>query len=328
VPHDPHLPRSDRLSRRDSEGDEESTLGSPATPTNTRPLNPAFLGIALSLMLLLWSFNYILGKIALRHFDPVTLACARFVVASAIVLAIYFLSPHRAPTRVKDLVPFVYLGIFNVILNQGLFTVGLNYTSSGHSAIIVSCGPIFILLLARLLRLEHLTLGKILGMLICFFGILLLETDSGPLSSSPFFKGDMISLFGTVGFALYVVFGKKVALHYDAVSMTTFTTVAAAVLLLPLTVRQAVHLDWHGVGWAGWAAMIYMAAGSSIAAYMIFYWALRHMTASRIAAICYFQPIIVLALAFEILGERITGHLLLGTTLVLLGVILAERAPA
>ena len=279
-------------------------------------------------MLLLWAFNYILGKVALRHMDPVTLVCARFVVATAIVVAIYFASPNRVRPQSKDIWPFVYLGLFNVIMNQGLFTIGLNYTSSGHSAIIVSSGPIFILILAWLLRLEHLSPGKILGMLICFGGIMLLETGSGSMRNSPFLKGDAISLFGTIGFALYVVFGKRIAAEYDAISMTTFSTVAASVIVLPLIVRQAVHLDWGSVGWAGWSAMFYMAAGSSIAAYLIFYWALRHMTASRIGALCYFQPIIVILLADAFLGEHPTRHLLLGTLLVLLGVILAERAPA
>ena len=298
-------------------------------PSRSQSRHPSrlTLGLWLAVMLFLWSFNYIAGKIALRHLDPLTLVCARFVVASLVVLAVYFASPNRTRPRAQDIWPFIYLGIFNVLMNQGLFTVGLNYTSSGHSAVIVSSGPIFILLLARLLKLEHLTPGKILGMLLSFSGILLLETDAGLLRHSPFLKGDVISLFGTVGFALYVVFGKRIADQYDSVSMTTFTTLAATILLLPITFHQAVHLNWSSVGWVGWSAMFYMGAGSSIAAYLIFFWALRHMTASRIGAVSYFQPILVILFAALLLGERPTSHLLLGSALVLLGVYLAERAP-
>ncbi|HTV60289.1 MAG TPA: DMT family transporter [Verrucomicrobiae bacterium] len=296
--------------------------------SESRHPSPFVLGFWVAVMLLLWSLNYICGKIALRHFEPVTLACLRFVVASAIVLAIYFASSNRARPQARDLWPFLYLGVFNIILNQGLFTVGLGYTSSGHSAVITSSGPVFILLLAWLLKLEHLTPGKILGLVVCSFGILLLETDAGSVRNSPFLMGDFISLLGAIGFALYVVFGKRIAAQYDSLSMTTFSTVAATVVLLPLTVHQAIHLDWASVGWEGWSAMVYMAAGSSIAAYLIFYWALRHTTASRLGAVCYLQPLIVILLAAAILGERPTGHLLLATPIVLLGVFLAERAPA
>lgn len=294
----------------------------------SRHPSPLALGFWVSFMLLLWSFNYILGKIALRHMDPITLTCSRFVVASIVVLPIYFASPNRSRLRKRDLWPVVYLGVFNVLMNQGLFTIGLNYTSSSRSAIIISSGPVFILLLAWLMKLEHLTLGKVAGMLICFAGILLVETDSGSLLNSPFLKGDAISLLGTIGFALYVVFGKRIADQYDALSMTTFTTVAATLLIAPITFHQAIRLNWSSVGWAGWSAMFYMAAGSSILAYLIFYWALRHTTASRLGAICYFQPIIVIVLAALFLGEHATRHLLLGTLLVLFGVVLAERAPA
>ncbi|HUO36272.1 MAG TPA: DMT family transporter [Candidatus Acidoferrum sp.] len=279
-------------------------------------------------MLLLWSFNYVLGKIALRHMDPISLTCARFVAASVVVLVIYVFSPGRAFPRVQDLWPFLYLGVFNVLMNQGLFTIGLNYTTSSHSAIIISSGPIFILLLAVSLKLERMTAGKIAGMLICFAGILLLEMDSGSLRTSPFLKGDTISLLGTIGFALYVVLGKRIADKYDSLSMTTYTTIAATILLTPVTLHQAIRLNWSAVGWAGWWSMFYMAAGSSVFAYLIFYWALRHTTASRLGAVCYFQPVIVIVLAALFLGERPTSHLLLGTSLVLLGVVLAERAPA
>ena len=113
--------------------------------------------------------------------------------------------------------------------------------------------------------------------------------------------------------------------QYDAVAMNTFNCVAAAIMLLPLTVRQGIRLDWHAVGWAGWAGMIYMAAGSSVAAYTIFYWLLRYMSASRIAAVSYLQPIVVILLSVAFLSENPTRNLLLGAALVLLGVYLAER---
>jgi O-acetylserine/cysteine efflux transporter len=95
--------------------------------------------------------------------------------------------------------------------------------------------------------------------------------------------------------------------------------------LLPLALRQSLHLDWKAVGWVGWTGMVYMAVGSSVAAYTLFYWLLRYMTASRIAAVSYFQPIAVLLLAVAFLGEHPTRNLLLCTALVLIGVYLAER---
>jgi drug/metabolite transporter (DMT)-like permease len=279
----------------------------------------------LVLMLFLWSMNYVAGKIALNHLDPVSLACFRIELAALIMLPIYFLRGQRAKLRARDLWPFAYLGFFGVVMNQGLFTVGLNYTTSGRSSVVIAVGPIIILLLARAMKLEALTPGKIIGMAVAFAGVFLLETEQGSPSRSPFLFWDMVTLGGTIGFSIYTVLGKRVAAQYDAISMNTFNCVAAALMLLPLALRQSLHLDWKAVGWVGWTGMAYMAVGSSVAAYTLFYWLLRYMTASRIAAVSYFQPIAVLLLAVAFLGEHPTRNLLLCTALVLIGVYLAER---
>jgi O-acetylserine/cysteine efflux transporter len=279
----------------------------------------------LFVMLMLWSCNYVAGKIALRTMDPVTLVCFRLELAALILLPIYFAQRNRQALRLRDAWPFLYLGFFGVVVNQGLFTIGLNYTTSSHSAVIIAIGPIIILLLARAMKLEALTAAKILGMCISFLGVYLLETESGSPAHSPLLLGDIITFGGTVGFSIYAVLGKRVASQYDALAMNTFNCVAAALLLLPITIRQGIHLDWHSVSWGAWVGMVYMAVGSSVAAYTIFYWVLRHMTASRVGAVSYFQPVVVILLAVAFLGERPSRNLLEGTALVLFGVFLAER---
>lgn len=280
---------------------------------------------ALAAMLVMWSVNYVAGKTALLHMDPVTLVAFRFEVAGIIMLVVYFAQRRRMPLRRRDLWTFAYLAFLGVIVNQGLFTIGLNYTTSSHSAIIVAIDPILILVLARAMGIESLTAGKVTGMALAFVGILVLETENGSPAHSPLLMGDLISLGGAIAFSIYAVLAKPVVKEYDAVAMNTFNCVAAAILFLPLAVRQGIHLDWKSVGWEGWAGALYMTIFSSVLAYLIFYWALRYMEPSRLAAINYLQPILVVLLASEFLGEHPTRHLLGGTALVLVGVWLAER---
>lgn len=278
-------------------------------------------------MLFLWTFNYIIGKISLRRIDPISLAVFRFELAAIVMLAIYFARRReRTPLRRADLGRVAVLGILGVLLNQGGFTVGLNFTSSDHSAVIAAVAPVMVLLFASMLGLEGLTAAKVIGMAISFAGVLVLETEHGYPSHSPFLKGDIITLISTVGYALYAVFGKKMARAYDAISMNTYMVVTAAIVLLPFAIRQGMIIDWVGIGWVGWSGVIYMAICSSVIAYTIFYWALRHMDASRVAVVSYFQPVAVILFSVPILGERPTPHLLAGATMVLLGVSLAEHA--
>lgn len=294
-------------------------------PSDTQRPSSLALALALGAVLLLWSVNYIVGKITLRHIDALTLAAMRAEVVAVILLAIYFAQRRRMPLRRRDIWTFVYLGFFGYVVNQGCFIVGLGSTTSNHSAVLIASSPIIILLLASAMRLEKLTVAKMLAMAICFVGVVTLETEHGSPAHSPLLFGDLITLAGVLGFSAYAVLGKKVARAYDTVSMNAFNAAAAAILLMPLAVRQGIRLDWKGVGWVGWAGMLYMAALSAVAGYLLFYWLLQHMEASRVVVVNYFQPVVVVLLSIPLLGDRPTARLVASATLVLVGVYLAER---
>jgi drug/metabolite transporter (DMT)-like permease len=282
--------------------------------------------MSLAAMLAMWSFNYVAAKTALRYFDGLTLAAFRIEIAGLILLPIYFLRRNRGKLTRRDVWTLSYLG-WLLCANQLFFTVGLAYTTSGHSAMILAIGPILVLLLARAMKIEALTTAKIAGMALAFTGAAILAAENGfDLRRSPTLSGDLITLLGTTCFTFYVVLSKRVASKYDSIEMNAVNVFASAIVLLPLAIFLAVHRDWKSVPWEGWMGLLYMAAISSVAAYTLFYWALRYMEASRVAAVNYFQPIGAILVAALFLREVPTRHLLLGGVLILLGVYLAERA--
>jgi drug/metabolite transporter (DMT)-like permease len=284
------------------------------------------LGAALVSILFIWSFNYVVGKIAMRHIDALSLASLRMPLAALLMLPIYFSQEKPTPIRAGDIWTFAYLGFFGSVINMGAYTIGLSQTTSQHAVVIVALGPILVLLLAAILRVEILTTAKVTGMLICCLGILLLESEQGVSVHSPLLMGDLITFASISGFAFYVVLAKKVTARYDPVSMNSYMLFSGAILILPVAIWQVIHLNWGNVGWIGWAGMFYMAGFSAVVSYTVLAWVLRYMEPSRVAAINYIQPIIVILISIPILGEHPTGHLLAGAALVLLGVYLAERA--
>ncbi len=284
--------------------------------------------LGLIAVLLAWSINYIVGKITLAHFDALTLASFRFQISAVILLTLYFSRHERAPLRKRDLWTFTYLGFFGYAINQGGFVIGLSFTTTEHSVLIVALGPILILAMARAMGLETLTPGKTLGMLISFSGVLLLESDRASLLHSPLLVGDLITLAGTLGYSVYTVLAKRVARTYDTISMNTFSACVGAILWLPLALRQGTRLDWTSVGLIGWAGLLYMVVCSAVGGYLLFYWLLRRMDASRVVVVNYLQPVTVVLLSVPLLGEHPTARLLASGVLVLLGVYLTEHASA
>jgi drug/metabolite transporter (DMT)-like permease len=63
----------------------------------------------------------------------------------------------------------------------------------------------------------------------------------------------------------------------------------------------------------------------SIAAYLIFYYALRHIEASRVASYAYLQPVMATTFAVVLLGESLTISLMVGISIILTGVLITER---
>ncbi|MBI4462179.1 MAG: DMT family transporter [Acidobacteria bacterium] len=286
-----------------------------------------FLYLLILVMVLSWSGNFIAGKFALQELPPFALLFLRVWFSAALLSAIYFSS---AGTRNRftraDLRKFAELGLYGVALNQTGFTVGLHYTTVAHSSLIIALGPIFVLLLARWRRLEALTPRKLAGMGLAFAGVVILSSEHGFGSDSPTFLGDVITLMGSIAFAFYTVVGKRVALTYDTLAMNTYAYLTGAILVVPVAGWQLFTVPWEQVTWHGWLAVTYMAALASVVAYLIYYYALSKLSASRVAAFSYLQPVLATLFAVALLGESLSPQLLSGGTAVLVGVYLAERA--
>lgn len=292
-----------------------------------RPRHRVLLYTLILLMILAWSFNFTVGKITLRYLNPYALTSFRIVLSGICMLPIYFAMPQRSRFERKDLWTFAVLGFWGVVVNRGLFIMGLDFTSASHSALIVATAPILILVLARMHRLEAITFAKITGMVICCAGIVVLVGGDKMHVGRGMWVGDLITLGGTIGFSVYTVLSKRVARQYDTISMNTFCNLAGAIFLLPLAVEQGMRLNWRAVGTTGWIGLGYTVLISSIAAYIVFFWALAHVSASRLAAFTYIETPLAAFFGVVMLGERLTGPLVLGGCLILVGVYLAEFGP-
>ncbi len=276
-------------------------------------------------MILAWSINLVVGKIGLRHMDVVSLAIFRIVGAGLLMGLLYLFRPERRRFGMKDFWIFSKIGFFGVVMNMGFFTLGLKYTTAGHSAMMIALTPIIVLLLAWSMRIESLTALKTTGLALSFIGVMILATEQGIHLHSGTLLGDLITLGCAIGFAIYTVLAKQVAANYDSFTMNTFNLLASSIMLSPFAIYQGIHLDWRSVGWVGWMCVLYMAGIGSVAAYLIYYWALRQMAASRIAAVAYAQPVLGILFGILFLGEHLTRPLLLGGLLVLFGLFLTEH---
>ena len=298
----------------------------------------ALLYALIFLMVVFWSGNYIAGKIALREFSPLLLAGLRIGLAGVAMVPLYFweraklgagMSAGAARTSACATGHLLLLGLLGVTLNQVFFIVGLSRTSVAHAAILIGLTPIQVLVIAGLRGQERITARKAAGMAIALAGVAVLKWFEPAIGTGvgagTTWTGDFVVFLGGLCFALFTVFGKEATARYSTITMNTYAYVGGAVALLPLTLWEASRQPLAHVSAGAWLAAVYMALFPSVIAYLIYYHALAHMTASRVSAFSYLQPVFASIMGVVILSERLGTPVIAGGLVILTGVYLAER---
>jgi drug/metabolite transporter (DMT)-like permease len=274
-----------------------------------------------------WATNIIAGKEALRSFGALVLAQMRVLGTSTVYILLFFAWPRqRSLRRSRD--DWAVLGLaalFGVTLNQLFFIGGLARTSAAHTALIVALGPVMVLVLSRILRMEALTLLKSVGILLAFCGVAVLTTGKGGGGNGAHWQGDLLAFAGSAVFAYFTILMKKAAVQSDALTLNTIVFTLGSILMLPFTASELIAVHWSAVPSLAWWSLAYMVIVGSVLAYMLFAFALAELTPSRVAAFNYLQPLIAISLGVWMLGEKVTSGLIAGGALILAGLYLTER---
>ncbi len=281
----------------------------------------------IGLMTFLWALNFIVAKFAVRQIPPLMAAGLRTGLAGILILPIYFWERKTkgvAAWTKADVPMLMFLGMFGVALNQLFFVLGISRTSVAHAAIMIGITPILVLAIASAIGQESLSAGKLLGMALALAGVVALQfsPSKGAVTTV---AGDFFVFLASVTFALFTVMGKRVVGNFSSITINTFAYVGGGLFLLPLTLWQSVGFPFRQLSWATWASVLYMAAFPSVLCYLIYYYALTYIPASRVSAFSYLQPLLATLLAIPLLGENPTTSLVAGGCLVLVGVFVAER---
>jgi len=279
----------------------------------------------ISVMTFFWSINYVVAKIALRSFPPLLIGPLRAATAAALLLPIFFFrrSALGEKWQRREVIELALLGVFGITLNQVFFVVGMSSTSVAHAALVIATTPLQVLMLAALRGQERVTARKLAGLAVAIAGIAVLNLGRETRGAS--FTGDFFVFLASFCFSLYTVFGKEVTKRHSIITVNAFGYLAGALAGAPLLIQQSWGFDFGAVAASGWWALAYMAILSSILCYMIFYYALNHMTATRLAAFSYVQPVIASLAGLLILREPITLPIAAGGLLVLSGVWVTGR---
>ena len=296
----------------------------------TRPSSAANHGRMHLLMLFVvvcWASNIIAGKEALTGLTPLALALLR-VVGAAAIYVVGFLATgrmRRLQLSKRRGIFLVAMAANGIALNQLTFIGGMARSTVAHTGLIVALGPVMVLLIAVVVRLEPLTIWKSAGMIIAFAGVGILTADKAGQGSGSHWTGDLILLVSTLVFAIYTVLVKEVANQFDSLTLNTLIFVMGAIMMLPFCAHAVAVANWAGLSFQAWWGLGFIIIFGSVISYLVFAYVMTELAASRAAAFNYLQPVIASGLGIWILSERLTSKVLIGGGFILAGVYLTER---
>jgi drug/metabolite transporter (DMT)-like permease len=279
----------------------------------------------LGVLSLLWGIAFVGIKEVLAELSPATLTVLRFAVAGACLLLVMAVWPAARPRfRRSDLWRLVVLGVTGVPGYHLALNWGEHRTSASVAALIVATAPVMVALGSAAVLKERATARRWLGIALAFSGVAVLALTDPSGTGGTSVVGVLVSVIAPLMWAAYVIVGKPLADRASAIQVTAASMLIGSVFLLPL-VNGGTFREIGALSSTGWAWMVLLGVGSSVAGYFIFVWALGKMDATKVSVFLYAVPVVALIAAWLMLDEDPGASLVFAAAMVITGVVLAQQ---
>lgn len=280
--------------------------------------------LALIVANVVWGTTFVATKPMLERVPPLTVATARFAIALAILWPLVIYTGRRPVLgRVPAMMGFI--GVFLVYVCQN---VGLQYTSATNGALIHGGVPILAVLLAVPLLSERPTRTRVVGIVASLIGVAAVVGIGPGADAGVSALGDALVLVSALALAGYVVIARHAFAGHDPVALTAGVALYGLLFLLPVGSAELVIGKMARPTVTDLLGLLYLGAGASALAFVLWGYGLRHLDASQAAVFVNFSPLVGVVAAAAFLGEPIAAVQLGGGALIIAGVCLTTSSHA
>jgi drug/metabolite transporter (DMT)-like permease len=280
----------------------------------------------LLLVTFFWGSNFSIIKTAILEMPGPVFNGLRMVLASLVFLAIFEwrdgVRASVAKVERKDWLPILVLSFIGHGLYQLLFLGGVARTSVANSSLIFGLTPVTVSLLSAWLGHERPGWTRWAGTLVSLSGIYLVVAHAPQTTSS--LTGDLLIFGAMLSWATYTVGTRPLLERYSPVFITGLTMAIGTLMYAPFALLWLRGVDLGQVSLGAWAGIAYSALFSLVAAYVIWYTAVREVGGGHTAIYSNVVPLVAMAIAAVVLHEPLTPLKIGGAAAVLGGVALTR----
>jgi drug/metabolite transporter (DMT)-like permease len=273
-----------------------------------------------------WGITFVIFKYANDSFDPISIIFIRLLISIVFLFGFAFLSGKMMRFRKGDFKWFMAMALFEPFIYFLGESFGLTMVSSTVAAIIVSTIPLFVPIAAFYLIKERLPLINIIGLLVSFFGVILvvMATD-GRIAGN--IKGILlmfIAVFGAVG---YTIIAKRLLDTYNGIFITAWQSLLGLIFISPLFfIFELPKLDFSQILPGSVWALLYLGVFGSGICFILFSVGIRELGASRANVYANLVPVVTAIVSFFVLKEAMPAMKIIGIVTVLAGLFLSQTS--
>lgn len=259
--------------------------------------------------------------------SQILFAGLRFTLAGLLTILIGSLVSRKLLFPARTSWGMVFnLSMAQTVIQYLLFYIGLANTS-GVKASIIEASNVFlaILISALLFHYETLGKGKLLGCLLGFAGVVLINLNGGKLDSSMTLIGEGFIFLSTLSYAFSSVLIKKYGRRENPVTLSGYQFTLGGLIMTAAALIMGGHIQGFTV--RGTLLLIYMALISAVA-YSIWGILLKHNPVGRVAVYGFLNPVCGVILSAILLKEQnqaFTMQGLISLVLVCIGIYVVNK---
>lgn len=310
--------------------DASPTAQSAAPPTGHTAPKPADWARVAALTAF-WGSAFAMIEVALETLTPAVIVCARMWIGALLLLSVAAVMRAPLPRLFPRPDPaWGWLAAVGIVGNTVPFFLipwAQQSVTSGLTAIVIASAPLWVALLAHVLVPgERLTLRKLLGLAVAFFGVGVLFAPSIAAGVQDARAPAIAALLlASICYAVTVILA-RFSTHKSLVGGAAGVCLVAAVATTPLGVWDVAA---HGLEFSArsGAALVALGVIPTAMATLVYLATARSAGPGFLSLTNYVVPLWAVGLGAVALGERLPTSAFTALALILAGLVLAGRRP-
>ena len=284
--------------------------------------------LLLTLAVVFWAGNFILGRAVRTDVPPVALAFWRWAVA-ALLISVPALGHLRREWGIvrRHWSILLLLSAVGVAAFNTLVYTGLQYTVAINALLLQAVMPVFIVIFSYALFRVRIHRRQAGGVMLCLAGavMIIVRGDLRTVTALSLNPGDLLVFVAVMTYAAYsVLLRKRPPVH--PLSFVAVTFVLGTLMLLPFYLWETIWVRPMPVNRLTFLSIAYVAVFPSIVSYLCYNRGVERIGANRAGLFLYLMPVFGSAMAFFFLGETLRWYHATGIVLIAVGLLVNLRA--